>query len=354
MNNLERKKLLIDVFAPKLDEKILIIIDQPHDQIKSNPKWEARHQMAEEWKSTFAEINIEQNLNLQIDLISFPATGINNGPIPEDITNTAKQYNIIIAMTEFSATARLKPLADAPDSPIRVASMPGVEKRMEESALKADYQKVKKYALNLKKLLENSVTAHIVFSTGDVLDIDLRNRNAIADKGEFTQPGHSGNFPAGEAYKVPYEAIGDETEIFGQSLTKGILPFQYDNELVKFKIENNQITEIIGSGQKTEELKKYFDEKSCRRNIAELGIGCNPSAEVTGNILEDEKAGLHIAYGASAHFGGNNACDVHEDLVYAKGNPIEAEKLILKSKDNQACNLIKNHQIDYDYIDNLS
>jgi len=51
-------------------------------------------------------------------------------------------------------------------------------------------------------------------------------------------------------------------------------------------------------------MRIFFAENDTRRNIAELGIGCNPKAVITGNILEDEKVGLHIAYGMSSHLGG--------------------------------------------------
>ena len=55
----------------------------------------------------------------------------------------------------------------------------------------------------------------------------------------------------------------------------------------------------------------FFNENKSRRNIAELGIGCNPWAVVTGNSLEDEKVGLHIAYELSSHLGGKIKSDMH-------------------------------------------
>jgi hypothetical protein len=66
------------------------------------------------------------------------------------------------------------------------------------------------------------------------------------------------------------------------------------------------------------------------RNIAEVAIGCNDRAVVTGNTLEDEKAGFHWAYGRSDLFGGRIGVEDfsspdkvrHVDLVYARGNPI--------------------------------
>jgi len=65
-------------------------------------------------------------------------------------------------------------------------------------------------------------------------------------------------------------------------------------------------------------------------NIAEVAIDCNDRAVVTGNTLEDEKAGFHWAYGRSDLFGGRIGVEDfaspdkvrHIDLVYARGNPI--------------------------------
>ena len=52
-------------------------------------------------------------------------------------------------------------------------------------------------------------------------------------------------------------------------------------------------------------------------NVAELGIGTNEKAILTGNILEDEKilGTAHVAFGASAAIGGNVQVPVHLDCV---------------------------------------
>ena len=52
-------------------------------------------------------------------------------------------------------------------------------------------------------------------------------------------------------------------------------------------------------------------------NVAELGIGTNEEATLTGNILEDEKilGTAHVAFGASAAIGGTVQVPVHLDCV---------------------------------------
>jgi len=68
---------------------------------------------------------------------------------------------------------------------------------------------------------------------------------------------------------------------------------------------------------------------------AEVAVGCNESAAVTGNVLEDQKAGFHWAYGRSDFLGGTvGAGDFsspgqlcHDDMVYTRGNSIVCRRL---------------------------
>jgi leucyl aminopeptidase (aminopeptidase T) len=52
-------------------------------------------------------------------------------------------------------------------------------------------------------------------------------------------------------------------------------------------------------------------------NLAELGVGTNEKARLTGNVLEDEKilGTVHIAFGASAGIGGTVSVPIHLDAV---------------------------------------
>ena len=349
MNEKEKTKMFKDVFNPKKGEKIIILIDSPHDKIKDNEKWKDRRKMAKEWYKTFT--NMGKKTGFKTEILTYPATGVHNSQIPKETIKTIKKTDLIIAMTEYSASSSLVPITQEKNSKIRCASMPTVERRMEKTAFKADYKKVQKYATAIEKILNKSNTAEIIFSTNDTLKMDLRNRKAYAGGGNCQNKGNFINFPSGEACQAPYEATTDEKKEFGESKTKGILPVNYNEEIVKYQIENNKIIKIIGEGVKAEEMRTFFNEKESRRNIAELGIGCNPNAVVTGNVLEDEKvAGLHIAYGMSTHLGGKIKSDMHMDICYPKNAPIEATKLTLIGKNGEKINLILNSQLQYNLL----
>lgn len=349
MNREERIKMFKDVFAPKSGEKVLFLVDTPHDEIKDNNIWADRRKMAKEWHDTFKEIG--NKTGFSVSFMNFKATGVENSPIPEEVLEAIYNSNLVLAMTEYSASSSLIPIFRGKGSTTRGASMPGVERRMEKTAFKANYQDVKKYALALEKMLNKAVCAEVAFSTGDTLNIDLRNRSANADTGNCTKYGQGINFPSGESCKAPYEATSDEIEKFGKSKTEGVLPVKYKNgELVKYIVKNNKIAEIIGKGKKADAMRAFFEENNSRTNIAELGVGCNPKAIITGNVLEDEKVGLHIAYGMSTHLGGKVKSDMHQDIVYAKGCPVEGRTLTLISMDGSKTDIIQNAELRYDLL----
>ena len=348
MNYEEKIKLFRTVFAPKSGEKILFIMDEPSDKIADSDIWKDRRRMTFDWFTSFQEMGAKEGFF--VDIIQYKATGMHNAPIPNNVIEEMKKSNLVIAITEFSASSSLFPISRAKNSQTRCASLPMVEKRMEKTAFKADYKQVQRYAKVLKKMLENAVGADVDFSTGDHLYIDLRYRPASLEAGDCTQPGQFINFPSGEAWQPPYEGVGDEVKKYGKSQTAGIMPVSYDGKLVKFVIENNRIVEIHGDKEKAADMQRFFDENKSRRNIAELGLGCNPNAVVTGNGLEDEKVGLHIAYGQSSHFGGKVDCDMHLDIIYVKGCPVEGTTLTLKNKDGTETELIRDAELRYELL----
>lgn len=349
MNFDEKKKMFDDVFAPSSGENVLILIDKPHNDIEDNNKWKDRREMAYEWYDSLKKIgNIE---GFSVEMFEFNATGIHNTDLSQDIVDRIKKSDITIAMTEYSASAPLAGACRIRGSTTRVISMPTVERRMEETAFKANYSDVQIYAENIKEMLNKAIGADVLFSTGDKLFLDLRNRKAHADGGSCKKAGILINFPSGEGYIAPYEGIGDEVDQFGESKTEGILPDNQHGDLLKYKVEKNRIVEVIGSGENANKMRKFFEDDETHKNIAELGIGCNPKAVVTGNILEDEKVGgLHIAYGTSVHTGGRTQSDMHQDICFPKGLPGAAKTLTLNNPDGSKIELITNGELRYDLL----
>ena len=87
-------------------------------------------------------------------------------------------------------------------------------------------------------------------------------------------------------------------------------------EPIKVYVEKGYVIKIEGGRAK--EFENLLDSAGKEaRNIAELGIGTNEKARVTGNILEDEKVigTCHIALGNNAGFGGKVNVQLHLDGI---------------------------------------
>jgi len=100
-----------------------------------------------------------------------------------------------------------------------------------------------------------------------------------------------------------------------------------------------RLTEATGpeGGRLLDALRAHGDAGV---NLAELGVGTNDRATLTGNVLEDEKilGTVHVAFGASAGIGGTVAVPIHLDVVVldatltVDGQPIlEAGRLVVEA-----------------------
>ena len=100
------------------------------------------------------------------------------------------------------------------------------------------------------------------------------------------------------------------------------------DEPVELTIEGGRLTAATGDAgrQLYEMLAAHGGE-----NVAELGVGANDRAIITGNVLEDEKVlgTVHVAFGASAGFGGVVKVPVHIDCVILKPElTVDGEPLV--------------------------
>lgn len=355
LSDLER--LLVDVFAPQADERILVMVDLPHGEIEDNPAWVSRRAMAEEWLSAFKGLSKSLDFNVE-PLLTYPATGRHNGPLPAQgqlagdpvqLQTILARSNIVVAMTEYSATA---PLAGFTEQfpRLRVASMPTVNKGMMQTALAADYSQMAQKCRTLADHLNRAEGARLTFSTGHDLYVDLRFREAEVDDGQL----HAGkqdarviNLPSGEAYIAPYEGELDGLP----SKSAGQLPLLLgEGKYLTVQVVENRIVSVQGDSPAADETESFFAIDEARRNLAELGLGCNDKAVISGNVLEDEKVtGVHLAVGLSEHLGGTIGVDdftdpanaLHEDRVYPAGGKIEVATLILDYEDGTTLAIIE-------------
>ncbi len=343
LSGTELVALVQRVFQPQPGEQALaILVDLPDARVPDEPSWAERRAIAAGWVEELQAHRSE--LGLDAHLVVYPNVHTNNGELPErawlhrggplpaaegldpatsiSFVDLYAAHPILIAITKFSATAPLK-LA-AKKHPIRAATMPGFRADM-IPALRLDYTEVNRRVNLLKDLLDRAEGADFRFGTPAgpcALHVDLRHRTGHASGGLLPKPGVAGNLPSGEAYIVPYEGELPEDP----SRTAGVMPVQFGAEIVRYRIEANLALEVLSEGPKSREEAALLAKEPAYGNLAELGLGVLSAFGVKpiGEILLDEKLGLHLAFGRSDHFGGqvgpaqfsSPEAVIHIDRVY--------------------------------------
>jgi leucyl aminopeptidase (aminopeptidase T) len=196
----------------------------------------------------------------------------------------------------------------------RMGHGPGItEEMMTQGPMNVDYKVMSGNAYKMMEKLKGARGAHLVAPGGTDITLNIKDRDFATDV-EIPK-GRWGNLPAGEIWCGPVEngangvivcdgSIGDLGQV------KKPLKIQVKNgKMEKLESEDKDLV------KKVEELSSVDEMASV---IGELGIGLNPGARITGNLLEDEKAfkTVHIAFGNNLDMpGGKNSSKTHRDYL---------------------------------------
>lgn len=360
----ELDRLIESVFAPRAtDHGIAVLFDLPDERRPDNSSWRRRRELATEWYQSLVEVAERRGLG-PAGLFSYPNVRGNNADLPLEARRVQydpgskptisfdelfRTHSILLAMTEFSATAPMKLAARKYD--FRAATMPGFSEAM-VPALRLDFAAIAERCEQLRHRLDVAEAAEIVFEVERqtyTLCLDLRYRKATASSGRLTQPGIAGNLPSGETYIVPYEGERDGVP----SRTTGMMPLEIDGELLFYRFEENHVVEVVGDGPLAAVERALVAAEAGYGNLAELGLGilADYGIKPIGELLLDEKLGLHLALGRSDHFGGVTGVDcfsapeqvVHIDRVYLPEiQPrVHVRRLVLSRDDAEGGTIIE-------------
>ena len=218
---------------------------------------------------------------------------------PPEMFDLLKESNVVInafvAMNEeipFRIQWIKKTVGDGKR---RLGHAPGItEEMMTEGPMNVNYEEMVAQAMTMIEMLKGTSTVHITALAGTDITINVEGRDFVTDV-QIT-PGKMGNLPAGEIFCAPVE--DDATGliicdgVIGNvgPVTTPVAMFVKEGKLDRVECEDQDL-----SGK----IKKFCTADDMAGTIGELGIGINPKARLTGNLLEDEKAyrTVHIAFG---------------------------------------------------------
>jgi aminopeptidase len=255
---------------------------------------------------------------------------------------------------------------------MRAVWTPGITVDMMNRTANIDYSLLKKRCKTLTEIFENVEEIHVTAPGGTDLYVPVKGRKLLSDDGDFSKPGTGGNIPAGEVFISPLVG-GSEYDGKKSDGCNGIIV--YDGSMtfgdgdsiietpIKCTVKNGYVKEISG-GAEARRLQKTITEAEIRpailekekklpegqssvykknaRNIGELGIGLNPAARITGNMLEDEKA-FH-----TCHFAiGENYDNDAPSLIHLDG-VVREPTITLKYCDGSQKDILLNGELQID------
>ena len=193
---------------------------------------------------------------------------------------------------------------------VRGATLPAVTGDILARVMDVDLPALRERSRRVAELLDGGPEAHLTCPRGSDLHLDLTDRRGLADDGDLTAPGAFGNLPCGEGFIAP--AGGEGVLVAGSIASLGLTT----DQPARLTVAQGRLTEAEApAGEQL--LAALTAHGEAGTNLAELGVGTNDRATLTGNVIEDEKVlgTVHVAFGASAGIGGTVSVPIHLDCV---------------------------------------
>ncbi|HHV61568.1 MAG TPA: aminopeptidase [Firmicutes bacterium] len=288
------KIVISQCMAVKPGEGVLILTDEPEREIG--------YVLWEEAKAAGAEAVITEIITRRV----------NGEEPPPAVAEFMKNFSVILIPTSRSLS-HTEARRQASKAGARIATLPGITAECMVRTLVADYSAIAERSTRMAGILSRGKIARLTSPAGCDVTFCIEGREASPDTGIYHLPGDFGNLPAGEAYIAPQEGTASGIIVVdGAMAGVGMV-----DEPIVMRVEDGYVRSIEGGEGARRLLAILEGLPGEARNVAELGVGTNDRAVITGNVLGDEKAlgTVHVAIGDNSGFGGKVKVPSHLDGI---------------------------------------
>lgn len=224
---------------------------------------------------------------------------MHEGQEPADsLAELMKLMDVIIIVTKHSLS-HTKARREANKAGARIASLPDLRREsLVDGGLTADFGEIDLLMRRIYRRIRGGKNVFITSAIGTNLSFNISGRKWVTDDtGVCNRRGGFTTLPAGEIFIAPVEGSGDGKLVVDGSFM-GLL-----DKSATVTVKEGLVTRIADAQKAIREMNKSGREG---RFLAKFGIGLNPRASITGNILEDEKklGTINIGFGGNYAFGG--------------------------------------------------
>jgi len=245
-----------------------------------------------------------------------PVRGQDGQEPPEPVARAMAEARVIFSPVSISIT-HTRAMRSALEAGARAILMTAYTDEILTSPalLETDFQAQAAICHKIGDALTGGSQLRLTSPKGTDLTFSMEGRTANVLT-NLPDPGQLAPVPDIEVNVVPVTGSANGRLIADASIPYlgiGIL-----KEPVVCTMEDGYITKMEG-GPEADRLRVYlssFGDRNCF-NVAELGVGLNPNARLTGEMLEDEGVlgTIHIGIGTSHTLGGEIMAPTHYDLL---------------------------------------
>jgi len=254
---------------------------------------------------------------------------------PKRIVPAMLDSDVIAMPLKFSMT-HAEAINKARSKGARIASMGDFnESMLEEGGIEAEFLNIKETVDKIASIFENGKKVTVTTSKGTNIRMDIQNRRGQSEPGLAHEKGKLCSPPNIEANISPVEGSAKGTIIVDGSIPHpdlGVI-----NNPINISVKEGKIIDIDETNNQAKILKTLLCDMEDPNiyNIAELGIGLNPSSEICGNMLEDESAAgtCHIGIGDNTSFGGEVKAKSHIDLILKEAT-VKVDEIVIQKNGN--------------------
>ncbi len=296
MGDLERAALIAvrDCLGIRSGETLLVVTDPP--------------------LAALAQVLVEvaRPIAGEVVLLTYGERELSGQEPPAPVPEAMAAVDAVLAVTSRSITHTAARRA-ATAAGARVATMPGITSDCLIRTMNADYNAIAERTFKVTELLSKAHVAHLTTRLGTDVTLPIEGISAIASTGLIRKAGEWGNLPSGEAYLRPEEGKAEGVVIVDGALA-GIGTVDAPVRIVVL----GGVAEDVSGGDAARRFAAQLGKAGPgATNVAELGVGTNDRAVLTGMILEDEKilGTVHLAFGNNASMGGTVNVPFHVDGI---------------------------------------
>jgi leucyl aminopeptidase (aminopeptidase T) len=260
-----------------------------------------------------------RSLDLEPTVTLMPATDHPQAEPTEQVKEAMLASDICVMVTS-NAIVHSDAAVEVRENGIPVIGMEEITPEiLKGGAASANYESFAETGRKLRDKFVEGETISITTPSGTDLEADIKDRVGFSFAAKIEeQPGDNSMlgaaFPDGEVCISPNENTANGTIVWDTSMHQiGSI-----TEPIEAKIEDGFATSITG-GQEAELLRSILEDTNDPNsyNLAEIAVGINTGADITGLMRQDKKAEgyAHMALGSNDDTGGELAAPIHIDGI---------------------------------------